>query len=48
MILYGIAKYLITMAIIGVEESDDNKTLAYVKEYEKHECGWLIFSIVTT
>ena len=48
MILYGIAKHLITMAVIGVEESDDNKTLAYVKEYEKRERDWLIFSIVTT
>jgi len=29
------AKRLITMAVIGAQESDDNKTLVYVKEKYK-------------
>ncbi|KYN10797.1 hypothetical protein ALC57_17062, partial [Trachymyrmex cornetzi] len=36
---YTIVKRLIIMAIIGVEENDDNKALVYVKGCEKRE--WL-------
>jgi len=31
MIPYSMAKRLITMAVIGAEENDDNKALVYVK-----------------
>ncbi|KYN15785.1 hypothetical protein ALC57_11991 [Trachymyrmex cornetzi] len=37
MIPYTMVKRLITMAVIGVEENDDNKTLIYVKGHEKRE-----------
>ncbi|KYN10029.1 hypothetical protein ALC57_17844, partial [Trachymyrmex cornetzi] len=36
---YSMVKRLITMAVIGVEECDDNKALVYVKGREKRE--WL-------
>ncbi|KYN21770.1 hypothetical protein ALC57_05852 [Trachymyrmex cornetzi] len=36
---YSMVKRLITMAVIGAEEYDDNKTLVYVKGHEKRE--WL-------
>ncbi|KYN26858.1 hypothetical protein ALC57_03759 [Trachymyrmex cornetzi] len=39
MIPYNMVKRLITMAVIGVEESDDNNALIYVKGHEKRE--WL-------
>ncbi|KYN14911.1 hypothetical protein ALC57_12874 [Trachymyrmex cornetzi] len=39
MIPYIMVKRLITMAVIGVEENDDNKALVYVKGREKRE--WL-------
>jgi len=38
-------KCLITIAIIDVEENDDNKALVYVKGFKKRE--WLIYSIAT-
>ncbi|KYN10283.1 hypothetical protein ALC57_17580, partial [Trachymyrmex cornetzi] len=37
---YSMVKRLITMAVIGVEECDDNKALVYVKGREKRE--WLV------
>ncbi|KYN10777.1 hypothetical protein ALC57_17085, partial [Trachymyrmex cornetzi] len=39
MIPYTMVKRLITMAVIGVEENDDNKAVIYVKGREKRE--WL-------
>ncbi|KYN41682.1 hypothetical protein ALC56_03902 [Trachymyrmex septentrionalis] len=36
---YSMVKCLITMAVIGVEENDDNKALVYVKVFKKRE--WL-------
>ncbi|KYN11289.1 hypothetical protein ALC57_16562, partial [Trachymyrmex cornetzi] len=39
MIPYTMVKRLITMAVIGMEENDDNKALIYVKGREKRE--WL-------
>ena len=35
------------MAVIGVEENDDNKTVVYVKGF-KNVNSWLIYSIATT
>ena len=44
MIPYSMTKRVITMAVIGAEESDDNKPLIYVKNVN----DWLIYSIATT
>ena len=40
MIPYSMAKRLITMAVIGAEESDDNKALVYIKK-GCEKCEWL-------
>jgi len=47
MIPYSMMKRLIAMAVIGVEENDDNKTLVHVKRL-KNANSWLICSIATT
>jgi len=47
MIPYSIAKYLITMAVIGSEENDDNKAIVFVVKDMKNVNDWLIYSIAT-
>jgi len=37
MIPYSMVKRLITIAVIGVEENDDNNALEYVKGFKKRE-----------
>ena len=46
MIPYSMVKRLITMAVIGTEEDDDNKAPVYVKGV-KNANGWWIYSIAT-
>ena len=41
MIPYRMVKHLITMAVIGVEENDDNKALVYVKGFKKRMTGYI-------
>ena len=46
MIPYSMAKHLITMAVIGSEESD-NKIIVYVVKDMKNANDWLMYSIAT-
>ena len=44
---YSMEKSLITLAVIGAEENDDNRALEYDKRF-KNANGWLIYSVATT
>jgi len=49
MISYSMAKCLITVAVIGTEENDNNKTLVFVlKDMKTRMAGWFDSDLIKT